>query len=73
MAVRGWVNYYGTHYKSALYPTLGHIDRKLVEWATRKFKRLRGHGFRSRRGRGVAMPGAPLPEGGPGRRGGCSR
>lgn len=42
-AIRGWVNYYGAYYKSALYPTLRHIDRKLVRWATRKFKGLRRH------------------------------
>lgn len=42
-AIRGWVNYYGAYYKSALYPTLRHIDRKLVRWATRKFKSLRRH------------------------------
>jgi len=41
--IRGWVNYYGVYYKSALYGALRHIDRKLVLWATRKFKRLRGH------------------------------
>lgn len=42
-AIRGWINYYGAYYKSALYPTLRHIDRKLVLWATRKYKRLKGH------------------------------
>ncbi len=41
--IRGWVNYYGAFYKSALYQSLRHIDRKLVLWATRKFKRLRHH------------------------------
>jgi RNA-directed DNA polymerase len=41
--IRGWVNYYGAFYKSALYPMLQHIDRKLARWATRKFKRLRRH------------------------------
>jgi len=41
--IRGWVNYYGAFYKSALYPALLHIDRKLARWATRKFKRLRRH------------------------------
>lgn len=40
--IRGWVNYYSGFYKSALYPTLRHLDRKLVLWATRKYKRLRG-------------------------------
>ncbi len=41
--IRGWVNYYGAFYKSAMYKTLRHLDRKLVLWATRKYKRLRGH------------------------------
>lgn len=41
--IRGWVNYYSAYYKSALYGTLRQIDRKLAMWATRKFKRLRGH------------------------------
>ena len=41
--IRGWVTYYSGFYKSALYRALRHIDRKLVLWATRKFKRLRGH------------------------------
>lgn len=42
-AIRGWINYYTAYYKSALYGALRHIDRKLVLWATRKFKSLRGH------------------------------
>ena len=41
--IRAWIGYYGAFDKSALYPTLRHLDRKLVWWATRKFKRLRGH------------------------------
>jgi RNA-directed DNA polymerase len=41
--IRGWINYYGAFYKSALYPILQHLDRKLALWATRKFKRLRRH------------------------------
>jgi RNA-directed DNA polymerase len=41
--IRGWINYYGAFYKSARYPTLRHLDRKLALWATRKFKRLRRH------------------------------
>jgi len=41
--IRGWIQYYGAFYKSALYPVLRHIDRKLVSWAMRKFKRLRRH------------------------------
>jgi RNA-directed DNA polymerase len=41
--LRGWVNYYGRFYKSALYPTLRHLDRVLVQWAMRKYKRLHRH------------------------------
>ena len=41
--IRGWVNYYAAFYKSELYPTLRHLDRKLALWATRKYKRLRRH------------------------------
>ena len=41
--IQGWINYYSRYYKSALYPTLRCLDRRLVMWATRKFKRLRKH------------------------------
>ena len=41
--IQGWVNYYGRYYKFALYPTLRCLDRRLVMWATRKYKRLRCH------------------------------
>ena len=41
--IRGWVNYYGAYYKSALYPVLRHIDGKLERWAVRKYRRLRRH------------------------------
>lgn len=41
--VRGWVNYYGRYYRSALTPVLRHLERVLVYWVRRKFKRLRRH------------------------------
>lgn len=41
--IRGWINYFRHFYKSALYPTLRHLDNILARWATRKFKRLRRH------------------------------
>jgi RNA-directed DNA polymerase len=41
--IRGWINYYGRYYKSALYPTLRYLDRRLVQWAMAKYKRLRRH------------------------------
>jgi len=45
--IRGWINYYGRYYKSALYPTLRHIDSILARWAHRKFKSLTRHRRRS--------------------------
>lgn len=41
--VRGWMNYYGRYYRSALYPVLVNIERFLIRWVTRKFKRFRSH------------------------------
>ena len=41
--IQGWINYFGGYYKSAMYPILRSLDRRLVRWATRKYKRLRGH------------------------------
>lgn len=41
--IQGWINYYGCYYKSALYPTLQCLERRLIMWATRKYKRLRNH------------------------------
>ena len=46
--IRGWINYYGEYYKSALYPTLRRIDVILARWAHRKFKSLRRHRRRAR-------------------------
>lgn len=47
-AIRGWINYFKHFYKSAMYPTLRNINRILVRWAKRKFKRLRNHTRRAR-------------------------
>jgi RNA-directed DNA polymerase len=46
--VRGWVNYYGRFYKSAMYPFLQNMERYLIRWATRKYKRLREHKQRAK-------------------------
>jgi len=46
--IRGWINYYGRYYKSALDPTLDCLDRRLAKWASRKYKRLRGRNRRAR-------------------------
>jgi RNA-directed DNA polymerase len=39
--VQGWINYYGRFYKSMLCPLLKRLNRALVRWACRKYKRLR--------------------------------
>jgi len=41
MIVRGWINYYGHFYPTALNASLRSIDRYLVRWARRKYKRLK--------------------------------
>ena len=41
--IRGWLQYYGRFYRSALYPPLRQLDRSLAHWAERKYKKLRGH------------------------------
>lgn len=45
--LRGWINYYGHFYKSAMHPTLLHMDRALVLWVRRKYKKLRHHRTRA--------------------------
>ena len=74
-SVRGWANYYGRLYRSALTPVLRHLERALVKWARRKYKRLRRHTSKAahwlggvggagaaRRGRGAHGPGAVRDE-----------
>ncbi|PYX32483.1 MAG: hypothetical protein DMG77_02755 [Acidobacteria bacterium] len=41
--IRGWIQYYGRYYRSALYPTMRQLDRDLVLWAKQKYKKLRRH------------------------------
>jgi RNA-directed DNA polymerase len=41
--IRGWLQYYGRYYRSALYPAMRELDRDLALWAKRKYKKLRGH------------------------------
>jgi RNA-directed DNA polymerase len=40
--VRGWMQYYGAFYRTALYPLLQRINAYLVRWLRKKYKRLRG-------------------------------
>ena len=39
--VRGWMQYYGAFYRSALYPLLARINAYLMRWIRKKYKRLR--------------------------------
>lgn len=44
--IRGWINYYGSYYRSALYHVFASLNAYLLRWAMMKYK-----GFRRRRGR----------------------
>jgi RNA-directed DNA polymerase len=39
--VRGWMQYYGKYYRSAMYPLLSRINAYLMRWIRKKYKRLR--------------------------------
>ncbi|MEU4539969.1 group II intron reverse transcriptase/maturase [Streptosporangium sp. NPDC023825] len=39
--VRGWMQYYGAFYRSALHPLLARINAYLMRWSRNKYKRLR--------------------------------
>ena len=39
--VRGWMQYYGAFYRSAMYPLLSRINAYLMRWVRSKYKRLR--------------------------------
>ncbi|MGQ7848830.1 group II intron reverse transcriptase/maturase [Granulosicoccus sp. 3-233] len=45
--VRGWINYYCRFRGSEFQPVAEHLNRIIVRWAMRKFKRLRGHKHRA--------------------------
>ena len=39
--IRGWMQYYGAFYRSALYPLCRRINAYLVRWMRKKYRRLR--------------------------------
>ena len=41
--LRGWMQYYGKYYRSMLHPVFRPLNRGLVRWACRKYKKLRNH------------------------------
>ena len=40
--VRGWMQYYGAFYRSALYPLLTRINAYLMRWVRKKYRRFQG-------------------------------
>ncbi len=47
--IRGWINYYSHFYKSGLYPVLRHMNKALIHWIRRKYKKLNRHRKRAER------------------------
>lgn len=45
--VRGWIAYYCRFRGSEFQPVAEHLDKIIVRWAMRKYKRLRGHKSRA--------------------------
>lgn len=41
--VRGWLNYFGKYNRSQVKSSMAILNRRLVKWATCKYKRFRGH------------------------------
>lgn len=41
--IRGWINYYGKYYKTELYALLRYLNKRLVHWVRRKYKRYACH------------------------------
>ena len=46
--VRGWLGYFTAFYPTAVTPVAERIDRHLMRWALRKYKRLKGRKPRAR-------------------------
>jgi len=40
--MQGWWYYYGSFYPSAMRDVCNYIDRKLMQWARRKYRKLKG-------------------------------
>jgi RNA-directed DNA polymerase len=39
--LRGWLQYYGRYYRSAVHLAMRQLDKALARWASQKYKRLR--------------------------------
>jgi group II intron reverse transcriptase/maturase len=47
--LRGWLNYYGRFYKSAMRRLFDHFDQSLLRWARRKFRKFSRRPYQARR------------------------
>ena len=47
--LRGWVNYYGSYYRTALGKVFNPLNRILAKWVMRKYKKFSGHQRRASR------------------------
>lgn len=56
--LRGWANYFGRFYPSALKPLWRSVNEYLVRWMRRKYKRLAIHQTRARRALGKLAEGS---------------
>lgn len=59
--LRGWWNYHGAFYRTAMLDIARHIDRALERWARQKYKRLRGRKRRSQAWLGQMKERYPWP------------
>lgn len=41
--IRGWIGYYGQYHRSAMHTISRHINKTLIRWARRKYKKLQHH------------------------------
>lgn len=46
--LRGWINYYGSFYRSELMKALGYINQTLKKWARQKYRKLCGRKTKTR-------------------------
>ena len=46
-AIRGWINYYGKYRRSALASIFHHLNKLLIKWAMKKYKKFRGRRWKA--------------------------
>jgi RNA-directed DNA polymerase len=60
--LRGWINYYGRFYRSALYPLLQRVTTYLLRWIRKKYRvGMKQAILRLAEGYALAPPGLRCP------------